>query len=88
MSASRRLRRQPVPPASPGGALILCARIGSVGNASVPPGTATGDCSQCGAAVWVSAAVGTLIRVSRTRPTFLCNVCVPPKALGAVIENR
>jgi hypothetical protein len=65
-----------MPPYEPGDkALILCARVGQV--TQIPPGALTGDCEDCGHAVWVSAESLEVTRATGLIPLYLCNSCVP-----------
>ena len=69
MSAARKLRRQQHE------SMILCARIGHTGNAPIPPGYQTADCSLCGSAVWVHPRTIAVAKTTGHVPGYLCNVC-------------
>jgi hypothetical protein len=58
-------------------ALILCSAIGDTGNAPIPPGYGTDDCSQCRRPVWVSPEARALVRLTGVTPVFACSRCTP-----------
>jgi hypothetical protein len=80
MPTTRRRQRRRRPSRT---ALILCAAVGHTGNAPIPPGTTTGDCSRCKRPVWVSPEARALARLNRLTPVFACSRCTPVPGVTA-----
>ena len=59
--------------------LIVAARVGFIGNAALPAGTATEACHECSAALWVTEFSRNVVRKSRYTPVYVCVLCNPER---------
>ena len=76
MPTVRRQRRRKSPT---GKILIVCARVGHIGNAALPAGTVTQACHECSVALWVTPCSQNIVRKSRYAPVYVCVSCNPEK---------
>ena len=76
MPLVRRQRRRKSPT---GKTLIVCARVGRIGNAALPVGTLTETCGECSAALWVTPFSQNIVRKSPYAPVYVCVSCNPER---------